>query len=145
MKLFHSTKTTAEVRYICSLFKILMVMLTIPTAQYQATQINTKINEVQKQIGIKRKVGFYLPLRNFEHAALISVVSQAKENADVLMGQKGELEKEKKALIDSAAEKDVALRKKISTIGNFVHDSVPISDNEVWVMTSLQHDQRVSF
>lgn len=40
---------------------MLMVVLTIPTAQYHATQINTKINEVQKQIGIKRKVGFGLP------------------------------------------------------------------------------------
>jgi seryl-tRNA synthetase len=58
-------------------------------------------------------------------------LSQAKGNADDLIEQKGELEKEKKALIDSAAEKDVALRKKISTIGNIVHDSVPISDNEV--------------
>lgn len=70
---------------------------------------------------------------------------QAKENADDLIGQKGELEKEKKALIDSAAEKDVALRKKISTIGNIVHDSVPISDNEVWTMVSLQHGRGVIF
>jgi len=46
--------------------------------------------------------------------------------------QKVEFEREKKAFIDSAAEKDVALRKKISTIGNIVHDSVPVSDNEVW-------------
>jgi seryl-tRNA synthetase len=48
------------------------------------------------------------------------------------MKQKVELEREKKIFIDSAAEKDVALRKKISTIGNIVHDSVPVSDNEVW-------------
>jgi hypothetical protein len=48
------------------------------------------------------------------------------------MKQKVELEREKKAFIDSAAEKDIALRKKISTIGNIVHDSVPVSDNEVW-------------
>jgi hypothetical protein len=48
------------------------------------------------------------------------------------MKQKVELEREKKAFIDSAAEKDVALRKKISTIGNIVHESVPVSDNEVW-------------
>lgn len=49
------------------------------------------------------------------------------------MKQKLDLEREKKAFIDSAAEKEVALRKKISTIGNIVHDSVPISDNEVCV------------
>lgn len=77
--------------------------------QYSATQINSKINETQKQIGVKRK---------------------AKENADDLISQKVDLEKEKKALIESAAEKDVVLKKKIITIGNIVHDSVPISDNE---------------
>lgn len=81
-------------------------------AQYAATQLNGKINDVQKQIGAKKK---------------------AKENADELMTQKQDLEKEKKALIDSAAEKDVALKKKINTIGNIVHDSVPINNNEVWL------------
>ncbi|CAL3965919.1 hypothetical protein PZA11_002734 [Diplocarpon coronariae] len=77
--------------------------------QYAATQINTKINETQKQIGVKRK---------------------AKEDAADLMAQKVELEKERKALTDSAAEKELVLKKKIGTIGNIVHDSVPISDNE---------------
>lgn len=47
------------------------------------------------------------------------------------MAQKVEMEKEKKTLIESAAEKDIALKKKIGTIGNIVHDSVPVSDNEV--------------
>jgi len=56
---------------------------------------------------------------------------QAKEDAAELMAQKAELEKEKKILIECAAEKDIALKKKIGTIGNIVHDSVPISDNEV--------------
>jgi hypothetical protein len=42
-----------------------------------------------------------------------------------------ELEKEKKAFMESAAEKDVTLRKKVSTIGNLVHDTVPVNDNEV--------------
>ncbi|KAE9374532.1 seryl-tRNA synthetase [Stipitochalara longipes BDJ] len=77
--------------------------------QYSATQINTKINEIQKQIGAKRK---------------------AKENADDLMKQKVELEKEKKSLIESAAEKEVTLKKKIGTIGNIVHDSVPVNNDE---------------
>lgn len=47
------------------------------------------------------------------------------------MKEKTDLEKEKKTLIDSAAQKDMALKKKIGSIGNIVHDSVPISDNEV--------------
>ena len=49
-----------------------------------------------------------------------------------MLKQKVELEKEKKALIEQAAAKDVALKKKIGTIGNIVHDSVPINDNEVY-------------
>jgi seryl-tRNA synthetase len=65
---------------------------------------------VQKQIGQKKK---------------------AKENADDLMVQKVELEKEKKGLIESAAEKDITLRKKINTIGNIVHESVPVNNDEV--------------
>jgi seryl-tRNA synthetase len=84
--------------------------LTLYAAQYSATQLNGKINDIQKQIGAKKK---------------------AKENADDLMKQKIDLEKEKKALIDSAAEKDVALKKKVSSIGNIVHDSVPVNNNEV--------------
>lgn len=47
------------------------------------------------------------------------------------MQQKASLEKEHKAALESAAEKDVALKRKIGTIGNLVHDSVPVSDNEV--------------
>ena len=47
------------------------------------------------------------------------------------MAQKVELEKEKKGLVESAAEKDATLKKKIGTIGNIVHDSVPVNNNEV--------------
>jgi hypothetical protein len=57
--------------------------------------------------------------------------SQAKENADDLLQEKIALEKEKKAILESAAEKEAALKAKIKTIGNIVHDSVPVSDNEV--------------
>ncbi|OTA78845.1 hypothetical protein M434DRAFT_402175 [Hypoxylon sp. CO27-5] len=77
--------------------------------QYAATQINSKINEVNKQIGAKKK---------------------AKENADELLQQRADLDKEKKALLDLAAQKDIALKAKVNTVGNIVHDSVPVSDNE---------------
>ena len=43
------------------------------------------------------------------------------------------MEKEKKVLEESASEKEAALQKKIKTIGNYVHDSVPISNNEVGI------------
>jgi seryl-tRNA synthetase len=41
------------------------------------------------------------------------------------------LEKEHKSLEDSAQEKEVLLHKKLKTIGNYVHESVPVGDNEV--------------
>lgn len=47
-----------------------------------------------------------------------------------MLQQKIDLEKEKKALVEVAAEKDVTLKRKINSIGNYVHDSVPKSDNE---------------
>jgi seryl-tRNA synthetase len=87
-----------------------ILYLTLSAAQYSATQLNSKINEVQKQIGVRRK---------------------AKENADDLMKRKADLEKDQKALLDSAAEKELALKKKIGTIGNIVHESVPVENNEV--------------
>ncbi|KZF22619.1 seryl-tRNA synthetase [Xylona heveae TC161] len=77
--------------------------------KYDATQIGTKINSTQKEIGQKKK---------------------AKEDASELLQRKVELEQEKKALELSAIEKEAALRKKIKTIGNYVHDTVPISNTE---------------
>lgn len=51
------------------------------------------------------------------------------------MKQKVDFEKEKKALADSAAEKELALKTKISTIGNIVHESVPTNNDEVYLHT----------
>ncbi|KAF4594465.1 seryl-tRNA synthetase [Ophiocordyceps camponoti-floridani] len=76
---------------------------------YSATQISSKINEAQKQIGTGKK---------------------AKENVDDLVAQKQDLEKEKRLLVESAAKKDALLKSKLRTIGNIVHHSVPVSDNE---------------
>jgi seryl-tRNA synthetase len=77
--------------------------------QYAATQIGSQINAIQKQIGQKKK---------------------AKENADELLKEKQNLTDQKKAKEDEAAEKLVKLNAKIKSIGNYVHDSVPVSDNE---------------
>ena len=54
-----------------------------------------------------------------------------KEDANELLQKKLDLEKEKKILEESALEKDALLQKRIKTIGNYVHDSVPVSNNEV--------------
>ena len=56
---------------------------------------------------------------------------KAKQDATEEMKKKVDLEKEKKVLEDSAKEKDAMLQKKLKTVGNYVHDSVPVSDNEV--------------
>ncbi|MCJ1399964.1 Cytosolic seryl-tRNA synthetase [Xylographa trunciseda] len=77
--------------------------------RYAATQIGTQINATQKEIGAKKK---------------------AKEDATELLQKKATLEKEKKVLEESAAEKDSILQRKIGTIGNYVHDSVPVDNNE---------------
>jgi seryl-tRNA synthetase len=56
---------------------------------------------------------------------------QAKENADDLMKEKDELTAQKKSLEESANEKHLALMKTAKRVGNYVHESVPVSDNEV--------------
>lgn len=77
--------------------------------QYAATQIGSEINVIQKEIGQKKK---------------------AKENADDLLKKKVELQNGKKAQEDVAAEKLVKLLQKVKSIGNYVHDSVPVSNDE---------------
>ena len=56
---------------------------------------------------------------------------QAKQNADDLLAKKVELEKEKKTIETEATEKEKLRDRKCKSIGNYVHDSVPINDNEV--------------
>ncbi|CEQ39544.1 SPOSA6832_01093 [Sporobolomyces salmonicolor] len=72
-------------------------------------QLQKKVNALQKEIGMKMK---------------------AKENADDLKAQKAELDKEIAALGTKANEQESAMRKKANSIGNIVHESVPISDTE---------------
>ncbi|EGX43161.1 hypothetical protein AOL_s00215g617 [Orbilia oligospora ATCC 24927] len=78
-------------------------------ATYAVTQTGAKINDAQKQIGLRKK---------------------AKEDATEFLELKISLEKEKKELEVIAKQAEAELNRKLSTIGNFVHDSVPISDNE---------------
>ena len=77
---------------------------------YGATQIGSKINDTQKEIGKKKK---------------------AKEDAEDLLKQKEALQKEKAAQEALAAEKLQVLQLKAKTVGNYVHESVPISNDEV--------------
>ena len=79
------------------------------TEQYAAASIGTEINTIQKQIGQKKK---------------------AKEDATELLQQKTALEKKRKTQEDKVVEMQTALRELVKTVGNYVDDSVPISDNE---------------
>jgi seryl-tRNA synthetase len=56
---------------------------------------------------------------------------QAKQDASEKLARKGELEKEVKRIEELALEKERIRDLNIKTIGNYVHDSVPINDNEV--------------
>lgn len=62
---------------------------------------------------------------------------QAKENAEEILRQKLDLEKEMRALEEAAVTKENALQQKLKTIGNYVHESVPVSDNEVLTHEAL--------
>lgn len=60
----------------------------------------------------------------------IGAKKKAKENADDLLQQKIAIEKEKKELLDSAAVKEKLMNKTLGTIGNIIHDSVPVFQSE---------------
>ncbi|KAF7559266.1 hypothetical protein G7046_g4901 [Stylonectria norvegica] len=78
-------------------------------AKYEFSQIGTQINGVQKQIGLKKR---------------------AKEDATELLQQKEELTQKKNAQEAIAEAKNNELRIKARLVGNYVHESVPVSDNE---------------
>ena len=48
------------------------------------------------------------------------------------------MEKEQKEVEILGVQKDELLQKKLKTIGNYVHDSVPLSDNEVSLYYELE-------
>lgn len=81
--------------------------------QYTAgTEMGAKINKVQKDMGLNKK--------------------NKGDPADFekLKAEKDRLGQEKVRLEEEAAEKHKALLKKVKSIGNYVHDSVPVSNNE---------------
>ncbi len=82
-------------------------------AQYEAgTTMGAEINKVKKAMGEnKKKKG-------------------DPEEFKTLMAEKEKLEKDKKNLEDVAEQKLKALTKKAKSIGNYVHESVPLSDDE---------------
>ena len=77
--------------------------------QYKVTQIRAEMNTVQKEIG---------------------QIKKNKGDASEQLKKKEELQAQMKAQQDLAEEKLVLLNRKAKTIGNYVHDSVPVSNNE---------------
>ncbi|BGP40385.1 Cytosolic seryl-tRNA synthetase [Rhodotorula kratochvilovae] len=79
------------------------------STQFEVQQLQKEVNKLQKEIGMKMK---------------------AKENADELKAQKADLDKQIAGLNTKAQEQETTMRKKGGNIGNIVHESVPVSDNE---------------
>ncbi|KAJ5765566.1 Serine--tRNA ligase cytoplasmic [Penicillium odoratum] len=78
-------------------------------ARYAVTQIGSELNGLMKQIGMKKK---------------------NKEDASDLLAQKADVDKRKKEAEDAAFAKEMERDRKIRSIGNYVHDSVP-DDNQI--------------
>lgn len=77
--------------------------------RYRADQKRAEIGKVQKEIGQLKK---------------------NKQDATELLAKKVELEKEAKAIAEEAVEKEKLRDRKCKSIGNYVHESVPVHDNE---------------
>lgn len=77
--------------------------------RYVADQKRAEIGKVQKEIGQLKK---------------------NKQDATAQLEQKVQLEKEAKQLADEAVEKEKIRDKKCKSIGNYVHESVPLNNNE---------------
>lgn len=78
-------------------------------ARYEVMKIGSELNATLKEIGKKKK---------------------NKEDANDLIEQKTNLEKSKKDAEELAAQKETQRDRKVRTIGNYVHESVPVSNNE---------------
>lgn len=77
--------------------------------KFDLDELNKKQNALQKSIGLKYK---------------------AKEDASELLSQKDAIIEEKKELAEKEAAADAQLRAKLNTVGNIVHESVVVSNDE---------------
>lgn len=60
----------------------------------------------------------------------IATVKKAKEDASALLQEKAEVDKEKAGLLKAAEETELVMNKKLGTVGNIIHTSVPVHNNE---------------
>lgn len=104
---------------------------------YARSQLQKDINNIQKAIGMKMKVSIdpllfsdSMDPEKFE-LTQNNIFKQAKENADDLKAEKVEIEKKAFALVEEAKTAEEVMRKAAGTIGNLVHESVPVFASEV--------------
>lgn len=77
--------------------------------RFDLDELNKKLNKLQKEIGLKFK---------------------AKEDASGLLAEKEKLTQEKKDLTEKEQAEDKDLKKKVYQVGNIVHPSVVVSNDE---------------
>lgn len=77
--------------------------------RFDLDELNKKLNKLQKEIGLKFK---------------------SKEDASELLAEKEKVTQEKKDLSDREQAEEKALRGKVSQVGNIVHPSVVVSNDE---------------
>lgn len=77
--------------------------------RFDLDELNKEQNKIQKAIGLKFK---------------------AKEDASELLKEKDNVVAKKAELTKQEQEQDASLRAKVNTVGNLVHESVVVSDNE---------------
>ncbi|CAH03052.1 serine--tRNA ligase SES1 [Kluyveromyces lactis] len=77
--------------------------------RFQVDELNKQLNKVQKEIGLKFK---------------------NKEDASELLAEKDRIVAEKKVLSEREQEEDKQLRSKVNQVGNIVHPSVVVSNDE---------------
>ena len=83
--------------------------LIVTIAQYEVDRTGTEINSLQKKITQRKK---------------------AKEDAEDLLLQKNQLQTQKVTKEEIVVSKRDILQKKVRLVGNYVHDSVPVSNDE---------------
>ncbi|CCH62239.1 hypothetical protein TBLA_0G03020 [Henningerozyma blattae CBS 6284] len=77
--------------------------------RFELDEINKSLNKLQKEIGLKFK---------------------AKEDAKPLLAEKDKLTAEKKILTEKEQKEDKDLKNKVNLVGNIVHPSVVVSNDE---------------
>ena len=77
--------------------------------RFELDELNKSLNKLQKEIGLKFK---------------------AKEDASALLAEKDALTAKKKELTEKEQKEDEDLKKKVFSVGNIIHPSVVVSDDE---------------